>query len=95
MNTLTLMAIDLQPSGSRAAPHQLGLALPSVRGGAIAGNARLAAATGIVLLLGLAVIGVTLLNLRGLLSEHLFVGLVLPSSARGCTPRCSTAVERA
>ncbi len=45
-------------------------------GGAI-GNERLTAATGILLVVLLAVIGVTLLRLRPLISEHLFVGLVL------------------
>jgi hypothetical protein len=71
------MAIDPQPPGARAATHSLGVALPSVRGGGTTGNARLTAATGAVLLALLAVIGVTLLQLRGLLSVHLFVGMVL------------------
>ena len=71
------MATDPQPAGSHAAPHQLGLAWPSVRGGGTAGNARLTAATGVVLVVLLAIVGVTLLNLRGLLSVHLFVGLLL------------------
>jgi hypothetical protein len=46
-------------------------------GGGTAGNERLTAATGILLVLLLAVIGVTILRLRPLLSVHLFVGLVL------------------
>ncbi len=46
-------------------------------GGGTAGNERLTAATGIVLILLLATIGVTILRLRPLLSVHLFVGLVL------------------
>lgn len=46
-------------------------------GGGTAGNERLTAATGIVLILLLAVIGVTLLRLRSLISVHLFVGLLL------------------
>jgi hypothetical protein len=45
--------------------------------GGTAGNERLTTATGIVLLLLLAVIGVTLLQLRSLLSVHLFVGMLL------------------
>ncbi len=45
-------------------------------GGTI-GNERLTAATGILLVVMLAVIGVTLLRLRPLISVHLFVGLVL------------------
>lgn len=46
-------------------------------GGGTIGNERLTAATGILLVVLLAVIGVTLLRLRPLISEHLFVGLVL------------------
>jgi hypothetical protein len=45
--------------------------------GGIAGNERLTAATGILLVALLAVIGVTILRLRPLISVHLFVGLVL------------------
>ncbi len=46
-------------------------------GGGISGNERLTAATGVLLILLLAVIGVTLLRLRSLISVHLFVGLLL------------------
>lgn len=46
-------------------------------GGSTAGNERLTAATGILLILLLAVIGLTLLRLRSLISVHLFVGLLL------------------
>ena len=46
-------------------------------GGGTAGNERLTAVTGVVLLALLAVIGVTLLRLHGLLSVHLFVGMLL------------------
>lgn len=46
-------------------------------GGGTAGNERLTASTGILLILLLAVIGVTLLRLRSLISVHLFVGLLL------------------
>lgn len=46
-------------------------------GGGTAGNERLTALTGIVLTVLLAVIGVTLLRLRTLISVHLFVGLLL------------------
>jgi len=46
-------------------------------GGGTTGNERLTAITGVVLLVLLAVIGVTLLRLRALLSVHLFVGLLL------------------
>jgi hypothetical protein len=46
-------------------------------GGGPEGNERLTSATGIVLIGLLAVIGVTLLRLRTLMSVHLFVGLLL------------------
>jgi hypothetical protein len=46
-------------------------------GGGTAGNKRLTAATGMLLILLLAVIGVTLLRMRSLISAHLFVGLLL------------------
>ncbi len=46
-------------------------------GGGTAGNKRLTAAMGILLILLLAVIGVTLLRMRSLISVHLFVGLLL------------------
>ncbi len=48
-----------------------------ITGGGTAGNERLTAATGILLVALLAVIGVTILRLRPLISVHLFVGLVL------------------
>jgi hypothetical protein len=48
-----------------------------LNGGGTTGNERLTALTGVVLLVLLAVIGVTLLRLRPLLSVHLFVGLLL------------------
>jgi hypothetical protein len=46
-------------------------------GGGTLGNERLTAATGLLLVALLAVIGVTILRLRPLISVHLFVGLVL------------------
>lgn len=49
----------------------------SLTGEDTAGNERLTAATGILLVVLLAVIGVTLLRLRSLISVHLFIGLVL------------------
>jgi hypothetical protein len=48
-----------------------------VRAGGTSGNERLTTATGIVLLVLLAVIGVTLLRLSSLLWVHLFVGMLL------------------
>ena len=47
------------------------------RWGGVEGNARLTAATGVVLLLLLATEGVTVLFLRPLLSVHVFVGMLL------------------
>ncbi|HEY5261404.1 MAG TPA: hypothetical protein VIJ33_04785 [Solirubrobacteraceae bacterium] len=46
-------------------------------GGGTAGNERLTAATGIILILLLATIGVTIVRIGSLLWVHLFVGLVL------------------
>jgi hypothetical protein len=46
-------------------------------GGGTAGNERLTAVTGALLVALLAVIGVTIIALRGLLSAHMFVGMLL------------------
>lgn len=46
-------------------------------GGGTRGNERLTAATGATLLVLLAVIGLTILRMHGLLSVHLFVGMLL------------------
>ena len=46
-------------------------------GGGTDGNERLTAITGVVLIVLLAVIGVTILRIRQLISVHLFVGLLL------------------
>jgi len=51
--------------------------LERLRAGGTSGNERLTTATGIVLLVLLAAIGVTLLRLRSLLWVHLFVGMLL------------------
>jgi hypothetical protein len=51
--------------------------LERLRAGGTNGNERLTTATGIVLLVLLAMIGVTLLRLRSLLWVHLFVGMLL------------------
>lgn len=58
--------------GGRSGP-----AYGRLTGGGTMGNERLTAATGILLVVLLAVIGVTLLRLRSLISVHLFIGLVL------------------
>jgi hypothetical protein len=52
-------------------PHE------GVTGGGTSGNERLTATTGAVLLVLLAVIGVTIINLRPLLWVHMFVGMLL------------------
>jgi len=50
----------------------------------VAGNARLTAANAAVLLVLLAVEGVTILRIRPLLSPHVFIGMVLiPGAAQG------------
>jgi membrane protein implicated in regulation of membrane protease activity len=67
------MAVDRQISASPAA-------WPSVRrlaDGGTTGNGRLTAVTGGVLIVLLAVIGLTIIALRPLLSVHLFVGMLL------------------
>jgi hypothetical protein len=71
------MAVDQQTRAARAArssaqPHREGLT-----GGGTSGNERLTATTGAVLLVLLAVIGVTIINLRPLLWLHMFVGMLL------------------
>lgn len=63
---------ELRHSGTRARPTG-----GRIAGGGAVGNERLTAATGILLVALLAVIGVTILRLRPLISVHLFVGLVL------------------
>ena len=71
------MAVD-----RRTSPVSTSLAPPLARahtltGGGTEGNARLTAAAGVMLILLLAVLGVTILRLRPLLSVHLFVGMAL------------------
>lgn len=67
------MAIESGVSGEASHGDTRG----GLLGGGTAGNERLTAATGVVLLAPLAVVGITLLRLRGLLSVHLFVGMLL------------------
>ncbi len=50
---------------------------PALIGGSTDGNERLTAMTGLILLVLLAVIGITILRIRELISVHLFVGLLL------------------
>ncbi len=51
--------------------------LAGITGGGIDGNERLTGATGVVLIVLLAAIGVTILRIRSLTSAHLFLGLML------------------
>jgi hypothetical protein len=62
-------------SEHRATPHRS--AARRLTAGGTTGNERLTTATGVVLLVLLAVIGVTILRLRSLLWVHLFVGMLL------------------
>jgi hypothetical protein len=49
----------------------------SLLAGGVEGNERLTAATGLLLILLLAALGVTIVRIRPLISEHLFIGLLL------------------
>jgi hypothetical protein len=71
------MAIDHQTSSPRAHAYPSASRSGRLTSGGTAGNERLTAVTGTVLLILLAVIGVTILRLRPLLSVHLFVGMLL------------------
>ncbi len=76
----SLAVRDQRPCVDRQAAerfHASRALLKRLRAGGTSGNARLTTATGIVLLVLLAVIGVTLLRLRSLLWVHLFVGMLL------------------
>jgi hypothetical protein len=67
------MAVDRQASFPPSTWARLG----GLVGGGTTGNERLTSATGAVLIVLLAVIGVTIIALGPLLSVHLFVGMVL------------------
>jgi hypothetical protein len=71
------MAIDQQTPFTQASTYRTDGAVKRLTGGGTTGNERLTAATGAVLIVLLAVIGVTILRLRPLLSVHLFVGMLL------------------
>jgi hypothetical protein len=60
-----------EPHSSRKAPLQ------RLIGGGIAGNERLTAATGIMLIALFAALGVTIVRIGSLISVHLFIGLLL------------------
>lgn len=71
------MAVDHQTSPTHAHAYARPARSGRLTGGGTAGNERLTAATGVILIGLLAVIGVTILRLRPLLSIHLFVGMLL------------------
>ena len=72
------MAVNHPAPASRANPRTSARRQASaLTGGGTTGNERLTASTGTVLLVLLAVIGVTLIQLRQLLSVHMFVGMLL------------------
>lgn len=71
------MAIDHQRTGTHTSARSPRARPRRLTGGGTSGNERLTATTGAALILLLAVIGVTLLRLRPLLSVHLFVGMLL------------------
>jgi hypothetical protein len=77
MNTLIRMAINSETSASKSQAYRLPGLSSRLVGGGTSGNERLTAATGVLLILLLAVIGVTILRLDPLLSVHLFVGMLL------------------
>ena len=62
---------------TRSATEPAALADPGPPSGGVAGNERLTATTAVLLLLLLAIEGVTILFLRPLLSVHVFVGMLL------------------
>jgi hypothetical protein len=72
------MAVDQRTSAPRVVrPFSPPRPLERITGGGTSGNERLTAATGATLLVLLAVIGVTIIQLGSLLWVHLFVGMLL------------------
>jgi len=71
------MAIERRAGESTPARVPARATVRGLRGGGPTGNERLTAATGAVLIVLLAVIGVTIISLSRLLWVHLFVGMLL------------------
>jgi hypothetical protein len=71
------MAANQDTPVSHAAWREARPRVGRLTGGGTTGNERLTAATGATLIALLAVIGVTIIRLRPLLSVHLFVGMLL------------------
>lgn len=71
------MAVNLRsadaPAPSSSAPSRLG----RLTGGGTSGNEILTATTGAMLIVLLAALGVTILRIHPLLSEHMFIGMLL------------------
>jgi hypothetical protein len=77
MDKLIPVAVDQQRSPARASTYRPESRAERLIGGGTTGNERLTAATGAVLIALLAVLGVTILQVRQLLWPHLFVGMLL------------------
>jgi len=73
MNTMSPMAVESRSTR----PRHVDPPAAVLTGGGTGGNERLTAATGTVLIVLLAVIGVTILQMHTLLWVHLFVGVLL------------------
>jgi hypothetical protein len=71
------MAIDQQAPASQSTSDRPRTRAKPLTGGGTTGNERLTATTGAILIVLLAVIGVTILRIGQLLSVHLFVGMLL------------------
>lgn len=71
------MAIDPQTHSTPASVYAPPARTKRLTGGGTTGNERLTAATGFLLIAGLAVLGVTILRIQPLLSVHFFVGMLL------------------
>src|SRR5271166_5415599 len=71
------MAVDQQTPVQRVPAPRALPAAKRLTGGGTTGNELLSAVTGAVLIVLLAVIGVTIIRLRPLLSVHMFVGMLL------------------
>ncbi len=71
------MAVDRQAPISSAPSYAPSAWRDRLAGGGTTGNERLTTATGAILIVLLAIIGLTILRLQGLLSVHLFVGMLL------------------
>jgi hypothetical protein len=77
IRTLVSMAISDDRALAGGAPAHPRMRSQRLWGGGVTGNERLTAATGAALFVLLAVIGVTIVRIRGLLWVHMFVGMLL------------------